>query len=71
MAKVKTASNLIVGVRTDALFPAWQQREIADLLEGHGRTTQFVELPSIKGHDAFLIDEAHFAPVVRSFFLES
>ena len=71
LAKIKTASNLVIGVRTDALFPAWQQKEIADALGHNGLRTTFVELPSIQGHDAFLIDEARFAPIVEEFFLES
>lgn len=51
---------LILGVASDILFPAWQQREVADTLRatGNQRVTH-VELGedrSLFGHDTFLLD---------------
>lgn len=51
---------LVMGVASDILFPAWQQREIADTLRatGNERVTH-VELSedvSLFGHDTFLLD---------------
>jgi homoserine O-acetyltransferase len=68
LAKIQTQHALVIGVDTDILFPVQQQKEIAEGLEKAGRSVDFVEIDSINGHDAFLVDEAHFAPVIREFF---
>ena len=59
---------LIVGVDTDVLFPLHQQREIAEMLDKCGMEVSFKALPSIQGHDAFLVDKERFSPVVKAFF---
>jgi homoserine O-acetyltransferase len=62
--------SLVVGVRSDMLFPCWQQREIAAILEKHQRPTRYVEIDAPYGHDTFLIEvEAVGGPMRR--FLES
>lgn len=71
LAKIHTKSALIIGVETDILFPVHQQQEIADGIRKSGRSVEFVQLNSINGHDSFLVDEAHFAPVMRKFFEEN
>lgn len=58
---------LVVGVSSDCLFPLWQQRELAEGLRAAGHTAELAALDSIQGHDAFLVDEARFAPVVADF----
>ncbi len=70
LAKIKTESNLIVGVRSDFLFPIAQQKEIADILKHNNLETTFAALDSIQGHDSFLIDQENFAPTIREFFGE-
>lgn len=67
LAKIHTKTNLILGVTTDILFPVVQQQEIAEGLKNVGRNVEYIELDSISGHDAFLVDKEHFAPLVRSF----
>lgn len=59
---------LVIGVETDFLFPLAQQRELADALSQHAVHVDFHALPSIQGHDAFLVDMDRFRPVVASFF---
>lgn len=59
---------LVVGVRSDVLFPLAQQREIAKGLREAGCEVDFHALDSIQGHDAFLVDKERFAPVMRAFF---
>ncbi len=59
---------LVVGVETDTLFPLHQQRELAERLCELGRDVEFVAMPSLQGHDAFLVDRQRFAPVLRNFF---
>ena len=58
---------LVIGVDSDLLFPLHQQRELADGLLAAGRDVEFVELPSIQGHDSFLVDMDRFRPVVHNF----
>ena len=51
-----TMPTLVLGVTTDALFPVWQQREMAHQLMSQGTPTTYFELPSLYGHDTFLLD---------------
>ena len=67
MAKLDIGRALVIGVTTDILFPARQQKEIADLMTATGTSVDYVEIDSVNGHDAFLIDDAHFTPVVKKF----
>ena len=71
MSKLKVNKALVVGVTTDILFPARQQREIADVMRDTGTNVDYVEIDSVNGHDAFLIDDEHFSPVVKKFLEES
>ncbi len=68
LAMIQAKNSLVIGVETDILFPVHQQQEIADGIKKTGRPVEFVQLDSINGHDSFLVDEAHFAPVMRKFF---
>ena len=68
LAKIHAKSTLVIGVETDILFPIQQQREISEGIRKSGRNVELVELDSINGHDSFLVDEVHFAPVMRAFF---
>jgi homoserine O-acetyltransferase/O-succinyltransferase len=67
MSKLALRKALVVGVTTDILFPSRQQKEIADLMSSTGTDADYVEIDSTNGHDAFLIDDAHFTPVVKAF----
>lgn len=60
-------SALVVGVETDALFPVHQQVKLADALRQAGARVKFERLPSIQGHDAFLVDMDRFEPVIGEF----
>jgi homoserine acetyltransferase len=57
MANIPT---LVMGVASDILFPAWQQREIAETLRRAGNErVSHIELgedKSLFGHDTFLLD---------------
>lgn len=68
LARVRAERVLVVGVETDMLFPIAQQRELAAGLDAPGREVRLVELPSIQGHDSFLVDMDRFRPVLASFF---
>jgi homoserine O-acetyltransferase len=71
MSKRRVNRALVVGVTTDILFPSRQQQEIADVMRATGTDVDYVEIDSVNGHDAFLIDDAHFTPVVKDFLDES
>ncbi|KAI9712125.1 MAG: hypothetical protein M1820_001834 [Bogoriella megaspora] len=62
---------LVLGVASDGLFPAWQQREIADTLRTAGSTnTVHMELGmerSLFGHDTFLLDLEGVGGPVKEF----
>ncbi len=59
---------LVVGVETDVLFPLHQQQTVASLLTESGLDVTFHALPSLQGHDAFLVDRERFVPVIAEFF---
>ena len=59
---------LVIGVRTDILFPLVQQRELAEGMASVCDDTQLVELDCIRGHDSFLVEMDAFRPVISEFF---
>jgi homoserine O-acetyltransferase len=59
---------LVIGVRTDILFPIEQQRELAEGFAMTCENTELVELDCIRGHDSFLVDMDAFRPVIWNFF---
>ena len=58
---------LVVGVTTDVLFPAWQQRELRDLLaKGKGEPeVTYEELDAPYGHDTFLIEHRRLGTILK------
>jgi homoserine O-acetyltransferase len=60
LSPLRDTPTLVLGVASDILFPAWQQREIAQTLRKVGnRSVTHVELGedrSLFGHDTFLLD---------------
>ena len=68
LARAGASRAMIVGVETDILFPIDQQRELADGLAKGRMDVQFESLPSLQGHDAFLVDMDRFRPVLCNFF---
>jgi homoserine O-acetyltransferase len=67
LARVAARKVLVIGVETDFLFPIEQQEEIATLFGRLGREVTFARLPSIQGHDSFLVDMDRFRPVIADF----
>jgi homoserine O-acetyltransferase len=71
LAPLRDHPTLVMGVASDILFPAWQQREIAVTLRraGNNRVTH-VELGedvSLFGHDSFLLDLEHIGGNLKKF----
>ncbi len=71
LARVRARRALVIGVETDTLFPLWQQRELADGLRAAGCSVRFAALPSLQGHDAFLVDKERFSAVVAPFLADT
>ncbi|KAL6718845.1 Serine O-succinyltransferase [Lecanora helva] len=71
LAPLRGHPTLVMGVASDSLFPAWQQREIAETLRAAGnRSVTHVELgedTSLFGHDTFLLDLEHIGGNIKSF----
>jgi homoserine O-acetyltransferase len=64
---VASESVLVIGVESDMLFPIEEQAAIAEAFKHNAVPTRFARLSSLEGHDAFLIDIAHFGDEIRSF----
>jgi homoserine O-acetyltransferase len=58
---------LLVSFTSDWLFPTPESRAIARALNRAGANVSFVEIPSDKGHDAFLLDEPDFHRTLAGF----
>jgi homoserine O-acetyltransferase/O-succinyltransferase len=67
LSRIAVERCLVIGVTTDLLFPVDQQRTLAEGLAAGTAAVEFVELPSIQGHDAFLVDMDGFRPAVGQF----
>ena len=71
LTALKSHPTLVLGVASDILFPAWQQKEIADSIRATGNfKVTHVELgldTSLFGHDTFLLDLKHVGGNIRAF----
>ena len=71
MAPLRDTPTLVLGVASDILFPAFQQREIAETLRkaGNRRVThlELGEDRSLFGHDTFLLDLEGVGGEIRRF----
>ena len=63
-----TAPTLSMGVSSDALYPSYQQRELADGLAATGVDATYAEIDSPHGHDAFLLEADQTRAALTSFF---
>jgi len=62
-----TAQFLIVSFTTDWRFPPARSREMVNALVKNGQPVVYSEIECAHGHDSFLMDDAHYHAVVRSF----
>ena len=65
--ELKLVSAVVVGARTDLLFPTLLQERLHNLLLDIGCNSQLEITDSIQGHDAFLVDQKVFSNLVRSY----
>lgn len=66
-ADIRLESASVIGVDTDFLWPPHQQKEICQMFSGHGIKCHLKMLPSIQGHDSFLVDYERFCPAIDSY----
>jgi homoserine O-acetyltransferase len=66
-ARLKLKSSLVIGVKSDFLFPIHQQEELSSNLAKVIKDSHFVALDCIKGHDSFLVEMDAFRPVMDDF----
>jgi homoserine acetyltransferase len=59
---------MVIGVKSDILFPLHQQSELAEGLSQVVEDVEYVPLDCIKGHDSFLVEMDSFRPVLFEFF---
>jgi len=65
-----TGPSLVIGVTSDLLFPVWQQREVANLLENAGGDVTYVEVDAPHGHDTFLVLVDEVGGPIKAFLEE-
>ena len=62
------ADFLVVSFTTDWRFAPERSREIVQALVNNRRRVSYAEIDAPHGHDAFLLDDARYMNVVRSYF---
>jgi homoserine O-acetyltransferase len=62
---------LVVSFTSDWLYPTYQSLEIVNALRSRNHDVTYCELSSNYGHDAFLVDVAEQAEIVRNFLARS
>ena len=62
------AKFLLVSFTTDWRFSPKRSREIVQALLENRRDVSYAEIDAPHGHDAFLLDDARYMSVMRSYF---
>ncbi|MCC7082866.1 MAG: homoserine O-acetyltransferase [Burkholderiales bacterium] len=62
------ASFLVISFTSDWRFAPARSREIVKALLDNKRNVSYAEIDAPHGHDAFLLDNAHYHEVVREYF---
>ncbi len=67
LSAVRAEGVLVIGVESDFLFPIGEQAAIAEAFRASATPVRFARLPSLEGHDAFLVDIPRFDTEIRAF----
>jgi homoserine O-acetyltransferase len=65
---VAQAGFLLVSFTSDWRFPAARSREMVQALVTGGKRVTYAEIDAPHGHDAFLLDNAHYHRLVAAYF---
>ncbi len=57
----------VISFSSDWLYPTQASRQIVHALNSSGAPVSFVDIPTDKGHDAFLLDTPEFIMTARGF----
>jgi len=63
-----TSKFLLVSFTTDWRFAPQRSRELVKALLDNKRDVSYAEINAPHGHDAFLLDDARYMGVIRSYF---
>ncbi|MGH8254455.1 MAG: homoserine O-acetyltransferase MetX [Steroidobacteraceae bacterium] len=67
LERTRAERVLVIGVESDLLYPIHEQAALAEAFELSGVPTHFTRMPSLEGHDAFLVDIPRFDAAIRAF----
>lgn len=67
---VKDCLALVLGTKTDTLFPIMQQQKIANMLSNFGTKVIFQDINTPQGHDSFLVEIEKFGTPIHRFLSE-
>ena len=65
-----SAPTLVMGISSDALYPTYQQCQVHDVLRGQGTASEYVEIDSPHGHDAFLLEAEQVGAALEDFLAD-
>jgi homoserine O-acetyltransferase len=68
LKSVSAERVLVIGVESDMLYAIHEQAAIAEAFKQNGVPVSFARMPSLEGHDAFLVDIPRFDAAIREFF---
>ena len=62
-----TAPTLVMSIRSDILYPPYQQHDLRDRLRAQGNRVGYYDIDSPDGHDGFLTETNKIAPLLAGF----
>jgi homoserine O-acetyltransferase/O-succinyltransferase len=69
MARIRIP-NLTMGINSDFLYPPYQQRQMSRMLSRTGLPSNYIEIDSPHGHDAFLIHVDQVGEAIAKFLAQ-
>jgi homoserine O-acetyltransferase len=58
---------MVMSIRSDTLYPPYQQHELRDVLRASGNRVGYYDIDSPDGHDGFLLEAPQISPLVAAF----
>jgi homoserine O-acetyltransferase len=62
-----SAPALVMSIRSDMLYPPYQQQALRDELRSSGLRVGYYDIESPDGHDGFLLETAQISPIIAAF----